>query len=251
MKKIIIPIPSYCCDPSEVAIPWKLLSQNNIQVVFATPNGDKGVTDQIMLTGKGLGLLKGVLAAREDARMAYHELKKSKEFNSPINYESISETDFDGILLPGGHDKLVKEYLESSILQDVIVRFFAKNKPVAAVCHGVVLLARSIDPKTQKSVLFNYKTTSLLKSQERAGYNLTRLWMKDYYLTYPDITVEDEVRSVLENPENFLKGPFPVARDNFENMNRGFVVKDRNYLSARWPGDLYNFSTEFIKMLKE
>ncbi len=78
---------------------------------------------------------------------------------------------------------------------------------------------------------------------------MTRLWMDDYYLTYPEITVEDEVTSVLEHKENFIKGPPSIFRDSPSKMNRGFFVKDRNYISARWPGDLYSFSTEFIKMV--
>ena len=53
----------------------------------------------------------------------------------------------------------------------------------------------------------------------------------------------------LFNSNNFLKGPTPLVRDNLNHLSRGFVVKDRNYLSARWPGDAYNFSLEFIKML--
>ena len=32
---------------------------------------------------------------------------------------------------------------------------------------------------------------------------------------------------------------------------RGFVLRDRNYLSARWPGDIYNFSNKFFKMIQE
>ncbi|RLD73444.1 MAG: hypothetical protein DRJ10_17830, partial [Bacteroidetes bacterium] len=91
----------------------------------------------------------------------------------------------------------------------------------------------------------------LLKSQELLAYNMTKLWMKDYYLTYPEITVEDEVTSVLSDSSNFLKGSSPLFRDNFTHLKRGFIVKDRNYISARWPGDIYNFSLEFIKMIKD
>jgi len=39
---------------------------------------------------------------------------------------------------------------------------------------------------------------------------MTRLWLKDYYLTYPEISVEDEVRSVLSHRRNFLTGPTRV-----------------------------------------
>jgi protease I len=115
----------------------------------------------------------------------------------------------------------------------------------------VILAAKSINPASNKSVIHEYKTTSLLKSQERLACNLTRLWLKDYYLTYPEITVEDEVKSVLSSQDNFVKGPSPLFRDDSSHLKRGFVVQDRNYLSARWPGDVYNFSIEFIKMIKD
>ncbi len=250
-KKILIPIPSNGFDPSETAIPWKILSENNFEIVFITPNGNKAIADNIMLTGEKLGIFKSVLAARKDAVDAYYEMEVSEAFENPLKYADVKEKDFDAIILPGGHDKSVKEYLESEILQNVVADFFISNKPVAAICHGVVLAARSINPDTSKSVLYNYKTTSLLKSQELLGYNMTRLWLGDYYLTYPEITVEDEVNSVLSNPDNFQQGPTPILRDNFEHLSRGFIVKDRNYISARWPGDVYNFSLEFMKMINE
>lgn len=249
MSKVLIPVPSYGFDPSEVAIPWKLLRQEHHEVVFATPDGRKAMPDACMLTGKGLGIWKSVLAARKDAADACIQMDSDSAFCSPLRYSDLEDTEFDAILLPGGHDKKVKEYLESSLLQRIVADFFAANKPVAAICHGVVLVARSKNNETGKSVIYDYKTTALLKSQERLGYNMTRLWMQDYYLTYPDITVEDEVRAALSDENNFIAGPKPILRDSPEKLGRGFVVKDRNYLSARWPGDVYTLSLAFIKML--
>lgn len=203
-----------------------------------------------MLTGERLGIWKRLLQARKDAVAAYSEMKLTDAFQNPLPYSAVKEADFDAILLPGGHDKGVKEYLESSILKQIVVAFFAAQKPVAAICHGVVLAARSIDPSTNKSVIHGYKTTSLLKSQELAAYNLTRLWLKDYYLTYPETTVEDEVRAALADENSFIKGTFSLLRDDLEHLERGFANRDRNYLSARYPGDVYNFSLEFLRMLE-
>ncbi len=196
-----------------------------------------------------MGICKKLLQAREDAVVAYKEMEKNEAFCHPIGYEEAKEYNFDALLLPGGHDKGVKEYLESKLLQDMIVNFFRARKPVAAICHGVLLAARSIDDVTEKSVLYDFKTTALLKSQELTAFRLTRFWMKDYYLTYPKNTVQDEVISVLSKKNNFIKGPAPMGRDDLQNLKKGFTVRDRNYLSARWPGDVYNFSLEFIKML--
>jgi putative intracellular protease/amidase len=251
MKKILIPLPTYGFDPTEVAIPWKLLTAAGFEIAFTTPTGGKASPDNKMLTGENLGVWRPVLQARKDAVDACREMQSSEPFCKPIKYDDIAGASFDGLLLPGGHDKGVKQYLESAVLQRQVVSFFTANKPVAAICHGVVLAARSIDPATSKSVIHEYKTTCLLNSQELLAYNLTRLWLGDYYLTYPEITVEDEVNSVLSKVENFINGPYPLLRDDHNKLTRGFFVKDRNYLSARWPGDAYNFSLEFIKMFKE
>jgi protease I len=251
MKKILIPIPSYGFDPTEVAIPWKLLYKTDLKIVFATPEGNKASADSLMLKGEKLGIWKSILRARQDAVDAYYEMEKTESFCNPLKYSDLQEENYAAILLPGGHDKGVKEYLESEVLQRLVVDFFIAQKPVGAICHGVVLAARSINPDTQKSVIYNYKTTALLNSQELLAYNLTRLRLKDYYLTYPEITVENEVKSVLSDHDNFLKGPTPLLRDNHKYLKRGFVVVDGNYLSARWPGDAYRFSLEFIKMVQE
>ncbi len=249
MSKVLIPVPSYGFDPSEVAIPWKLLRQERHEVVFATPDGRKASPDSCMLTGKGLGIWKTVLAARKDAADACMQMDGDSAFCDPLKYTELREADFDAILLPGGHDKRVKEYLESTLLQQLVADFFAAEKPVAAICHGVVLVARSKDGETGRSVIHDHKTTALLKSQERLGYNMTRLWMQDYYLTYPEKTVEEEVRAALSDENNFVAGPKPILRDSPEKLGRGFVVKDRNYMSARWPGDVYNLSLAFIGTL--
>jgi len=246
---ILIPLPSYGFDPSEVAIPWKIWTSAGIQITFATPKGLAASGDKIMLTGKKLGVFKNLLKARSDAIEAYQLMTNSDEYKQPIKYNGIRALNYDGVFLPGGHDKGVKEYLENILLQNIIPDFFYHKKKIGAICHGVILLARSKNKETNQSVIYNYRTTSLLKIQELLAYNLTRLWLKDYYLTYPGVTVEDEVKSILKNPSNFIHGNIPLFRDSENNHKPGFVVKDKNYLSARWPGDVYKFSSEYLKLI--
>ena len=250
MSRVLIPLPSYGFDPTEVAIPWKLLSVASIEVKFATPSGERASADELMLTGQRLGIWKFLLRARQDAVDAYGEMIDDASFCDPIRYCEAQEGDFDAIFLPGGHDKGVKEFLESTVLQRLVADFFAAAKPVAAICHGVVLAARSLHTNTGKSVLYDYKTTALLKSQETAAYMLTRFWLHDYYLTYPERTVEDEVTSVLSDRRHFLPGPKPFLRDSPDKPGRGFVVRDRSYVSARWPGDVYKITNEFLDLLR-
>jgi protease I len=249
IKMILMPIPDFDFDPSETSIPWSVFKDNNIHITFATPSGKPGKADYRMLTGKGLGILSNVLRANKDAIQKYTSMVEDEKFNNPIKYEDINSSNYSGIILPGGHAPGMKTYLESKILQNIIVSFFEENKPVGAICHGVLLVARSINEKTGKSVIYNYKTTSLLNAQELSAYYLTAIWRKNYYRTYP-ITVEDEVKSYLIDNKNFLKGNLGLVRDSNSNIKHSFSVLDNNYLSARWPGDAYHFSFEFLKLIK-
>ena len=66
------------------------------------------------------------------------------EFLSPITYDAIAIQSIDAILLPGGHAQGMKPYLESKCLQALIAEHFSTQKPIAAICHGVVLAARRL-----------------------------------------------------------------------------------------------------------
>ena len=68
---------------------------------------------------------------------------RARAFRAPIAYDAIRLEDFDALLLPGGHAKGMRPYLESAVLQAHVASFFEVAKPVGAICHGVLLAARS------------------------------------------------------------------------------------------------------------
>ncbi|HEX7673353.1 MAG TPA: type 1 glutamine amidotransferase domain-containing protein [Bdellovibrio sp.] len=245
-KTILIPLPSQDFDPTECAIPWKILTDHGVLVRFATPDGKIASCDQRMLHGTDLGIFKVLLAADRNAFRAYTLLEKHHEFQNPLKWSEVKMDDFDGLILPGGHAQGMRPYLESKDLQNLTAAFFSKDKPVGAICHGVVLVVRS--QLNGASVLKNRRTTSLLARQELLAWRMTRLWLGDYYRTYPQ-TVEAEVRANLASPAQFISGPIAISRDSEENLKSGFCVRDGNYLSARWPGDAHTFAYEFLKML--
>ena len=88
-----------------MAIPWSILTKNNIELVFITPKGFKAKTDIKMLTGKKLWIWKPLLQARKDAVDAYNELEKDYSFCNPLKYTDVEQAKYDPILLTGGHDK--------------------------------------------------------------------------------------------------------------------------------------------------
>ncbi len=248
MSLILMPLPATDFDPTESGVPWRRLVDAGHRVIFATPDGTAASADQRMLDGNALGPLAALLRADANGRGAYQAMAQSAEFQAPIPWDEVDLASIDGLLLPGGHAPGMRPYLESETLQDLVSAAFRDCKPVAAICHGVLLAARS-NASDEQSVLHDRRVTALLRRQEMAAWLLTFVWLGDYYRTY-ETPVETEVTAVLDDPTQFEPGPFPLKRDLPNDTSAGFCVRDRNFLSARWPGDAHRFADEFVRMLK-
>ncbi len=245
---IVAFLPSSGFDPTEAAVPWRALDAAGIDVRFATPDGRMAAADERLVSG-GFSVLNPILMTKPDSLDAYRQMIASEAFRQPMAYSDVVLGDGDGLLLPGGHEKGVKTLLESAWAQALAADAMVRGLPIGAICHGVVLLARSINPANGLSVLNGRRTTSLTNSLELSGWRLTRLRLGDYYRTYPQ-TVQDEVVSVLADATDYDAGPKLTRRDSADNTERGFIVRDGNYVSARWPGDAHTFARELIAVIQ-
>ncbi|TNF33051.1 MAG: thiamine biosynthesis protein ThiJ [Deltaproteobacteria bacterium] len=244
--KILVPLPDHDFDTTEVAVPWKVLTEAGWEVVFATERGATPACDPRLLTG----VLFGKLGARPDALACYRELEQTEAFRAPTRWDAVAVEDYAGLLLPGGHAPGMRQYLGSEALQARIAAFWATGRPVAAICHGVLALARSPDPATGRSVLAGTRTTCLPKYMERSAYLLTFWKLGRYYRTYPAY-VQDEVVAALGDPSLFERGPRTLTkRGTRDDDGATFVVEDGRYVSARWPGDAWAFARRFLARLE-
>jgi putative intracellular protease/amidase len=234
-KAVIIPIPDHDFCPTEVSIPWRALRNHGYEIVFSTEKGNAGEADPLLLKG----VILGQLGANADAINAYRQLERSHEFRNPIRYSDINVRDFCTIYLPGGHASGMKQYLESNALQAQVASFFKAEKIIAAICHGPVVLARTIHPETNQSVLYGRKVTALPKLLERIAYFLTGWKLGNYYRTYPEY-VQDEVTSVLHSHNDFIQGGSAI---------KPFTLVDHNLISARWPRDVYLFTDTLLQKI--
>jgi putative intracellular protease/amidase len=218
-----MPLPDRDFDVTEVAVPWRVLRDAGHQVVFATERqGTVPAADPRLLTG----VLFGQLGAAPATRDLYTEMSKAPEFSATLAWDELDPVSFDGLLLPGGHAPGMRQY------------------------HGVLVLARTRDPATGRSVLAGCRTTCLPKYMERSAYLATGWRLGRYYRTYPAY-VEDEVKASLDDPRaQFVRGPLTLsARGTATDDTPAFTVEDGRYLSARWPGDAYLFARRFSEIL--
>jgi len=285
MVTVLMPLPAADFDPTEVAVTWRVLTSAGHDVVFATPSGQPGRADDLVLTGQGLdpwGFVPGlrrltvvgrVLRANGDARTAHAALLEEAAFAAPLHWGAARRSAYDALVLPGGHRaRGMRPYLESPEVQQMAIDAFRSEKPVGAICHGVLVAARAVDPVTERSVLYGRRTTALTWALERKAWNIarfTRFWDSNYYRTYVEerdqrwgfMSVQQEVTRALADPADFAdveKGSADWrrktsgrARDTSDDQRPAFVVRDGSYVSARWPGDVHTFAKQFVTMLAE
>ncbi len=283
MATVLMPLPASDFDPTEAAVSWEVLSGAGHDIVFATPSGQPGRADDVMVTGRGLdpwGAIPGVrrltvvgrvLRADAAARRAYAALLSDEAFRSPLHWGAARRSRYDALVLPGGHRaRGMRAYLESPEVQQMAVDAFRAGKPVAAICHGVLVAARAIDPVTGHSVLHGRRTTALTWSLEQKAWGVaryTRFWDPNYYRTYLEepgqpwgyMSVQQEVTRALADPGDFKdveKGTPDRrrktngrARDTMTDSRPAWVVRDGSYVSARWPGDAFTFARTFAGVL--
>jgi putative intracellular protease/amidase len=285
MATVLMPIPALDFDPTEVAVSWEVLRAAGHDVVFATPSGQVGAADDIMVTGRGLDpwgvvpLLRNVTAvgrvlrADASARRAYTALLEDGAFLAPLHWGAARRSDYDALVLAGGHrSRGMRPYLESTEVQRITLDACKGDKPVGAICHGVLVAARTVDPATGHSVLHGRRTTALTWALERRAWELTRwtrFWDSTYYRTYVEehgqrwgyLSVQQEVTRALADPSDFAdveKGAPDYrrktsgrARDSLTDARPAWVVRDGTYVSARWPGDAHTFATTLAGVLAE
>ena len=284
MARVLITPASLDYDPTEVAVPWLVLSGAGHEVAFATADGERARPDAMMLTGEGLdpwswvpGLAKlrgigRILGADVNARRAHAELEQDARFAKPLRLAELRLPDWDALVLPGGHRaRGIRPYLEDVELRRLVIAMFEAGRVVGAICHGTVVAARAVSDQTGKSVLFGRKTTSLTWAQERLATriaNVTRFWDPGYYRTYREErgepagyrSVQAEVIRALARPEDYqdvvASDPdFAIKtdgrhRDTAEDARCAFVVRDGAYVSARWPGNAFTFAKAIDAALK-
>jgi hypothetical protein len=60
----------------------------------------------------------------------------------------------------------------------------------------------------------------------------------------------EDFRDVPRTDSNYRRKTSGLERDSIDNETPAFVVRDRNYVSARWPGDAHTFAKTFAGMLE-
>ncbi len=244
--QILLPLPTRDFDVTEVAVPWHVLTRAGHDVVFATEDGGEAKCDPLLLSG----VIFGQLGAQAEPKRLYAQMQQARWFRAPRRWPDLRAEDFDAVLLPGGHAQGMRQYLESASLRHIVAETMRLDRPVAAICHGVIVLARTQLDASGKSALCGRRVTCLPKYMERLAYWMTAWKHGRYYRTYPAY-VEAEVRAAVADTGRFDRGPIHLlTRGSDADDRAAFVVEDGNLLTARWPGDAWLLAKLLLRKLQ-
>lgn len=241
--RAVVCLPDAGFDPTEVAVPFKYLTEAGCQVDFATEQGRMGECDPRLVQG----YTQKWFGATSPMIKLYNQMRESYAFQHPKAWEkrSFKLTGYDIVILPGGHVEQMKQYIESPSLHTHLAEYFpltlrqnTAKKTIGAICHGVLTLARSED-NAGRSVLYDAETTTLPRHMEKFAFFMTWPILGRYFRTYSDYCVDDVIHR-LKSPDQYHTGPWLGEY--------AFVDPDFRYVSARFPGDAKLFAQKLIEV---
>jgi protease I len=133
MKKVLFLTGDFTED-YETMVPFQMLEMVGYTVHTVCPNKKKGDT------------IKTAIHDFEGDQ-TYTE-KPGHNFALNYSFDDINVNDYDGLVIAGGR---APEYLRlHEKIIEIVQHFFATNKPVAAICHGIQILTAANVVKGRK-----------------------------------------------------------------------------------------------------
>ncbi|CAH1202172.1 Protein/nucleic acid deglycase HchA [Paenibacillus allorhizoplanae] len=136
---------------SEFAEPYIEFSKQGFNITVASPLGGKPSIDANSLNGS-----------------VHQELLDTQKYlENTIQLDEISASDYDAILLPGGHGAMF-DFPDNAKLQSLLKDFYETGKIVSAVCHGPAGLV-NVKLSNGKYLVEGKRITAFTDSEEKAA----------------------------------------------------------------------------------
>jgi protease I len=246
--KVLMVLPQEGFDPTEASIPWLHLTTKGYQVDFATPDALPSKPDERVLT-KGFGPLSPFLKTNSKVKAVFEKMSSEESFKAPLSFEQVTVSDYQALLIPGGHGPKMKPFLESLELESLIYTFYEQKKILCAICTGVLALARTKTPEGRSILQWN-QVTSVTSLMEKTGSFFTNFWLGPYFRLY-DLTAQEEITSYLCDGISYKTCWWKCLPFYFKSpLWMQFVVTDLPFITARWPGDVELFSKTIVEELQ-
>lgn len=141
----------------EFAAPWYIFQDAGVEVALASPAGGQPPLDPTSDAPD---------AQTQDTERFRKDEKAQQALANTLPLSSINISDYDAVFFPGGHGPLW-DLAEHPISIDLIEKYWAEGKPVAAVCHAPGVLRHAKKPDGTPLVQ-GKRVTGFTNSEEEA-----------------------------------------------------------------------------------
>ncbi|MDM9618204.1 type 1 glutamine amidotransferase domain-containing protein [Kosakonia cowanii] len=141
----------------EFAAPWYIFQDAGVEVVLASPAGGQPPLDPTSDAPD---------AQTQDTERFRNDEKAQQALANTLPLSSINISDYDAVFFPGGHGPLW-DLAEHPASIDLIEKYWAEGKPVAAVCHAPGVLRHAKKPDGTPLVQ-GKRVTGFTNSEEEA-----------------------------------------------------------------------------------
>ena len=208
MATVLMPLPDRDFDVTEVAVPWKLLTRAGHTLVVSRPSTAPSPrsADPLLLEG----VLFGAWAPPPSHGSSTPRWSRLPTGPSRFPGRTVDVTEYDGLLLPGGHAPGMRQYLGETVHASQVAAVLGARTARSARSATASWCWPATRRADGRSVLHGRRTTCLPGYIERTAYLATAWRRGRYYRTYPEY-VEDEVRAALARPGDFERGPVELS----------------------------------------
>jgi putative intracellular protease/amidase len=241
-----LPCQSKTSCVAETTTPYVTFKNAGFDIQFATEKGASPECDVKLLEGP----VQKLMGATQTVKDEYAKLKQTPAWQNPLSWTSsdFSLDPFDVVYIPGGHEKGMKQLLDSPTAQTHIASYFPQTqkpstKHVVSMCHGPILLAHAKGPDG-KPIIHDATLTAFTGAYESAAYAVSAPFLGDYVKTYGpgSDTVEEIVKKGLDDPRQFVANQNPLP----------FVHVDGKYnlVTARYPPDAQTLADKAVEVVQ-
>lgn len=137
---------------------------------------------------------------------------KQKQIQNTLKLSSVNPDDYKAIFVCGGQGPMYT-FVDNKELHQFFVNFYLTGKPVAAICHGTVILLKAKLPNG-KWLVEGKKWTGFASSEEQYADNYVGMQIQPF-------RIEDEARKIV-NSDFTVAAPFEA-----------FAIKDGNLITGQ------------------
>ena len=142
----------------EIAAPYYLFSEAGVRMTLASPLGG-----QVPLDPKS----ESIMMATSKTKKFLNDPEAMQILDTSLRLDQVDVLDYDGVYIPGGHGPLW-DLSDNKLLKKILEGFLQAQKPVAAVCHGVVALL-NLEDENGAPLLKGKQVTGFSNSEESSA----------------------------------------------------------------------------------